>query len=91
VQYVEKTSEGFTLQLSSGEVLSCGALVVATGGKSIPKMGATDFGYRDFTAEGTWPDRFIHWARDLGFFNKPGVETLAAQDVADFVSHPAAP
>jgi hypothetical protein len=46
VQYVEKTSDGFTLQLSSGEVLSCGALVVATGGKSIPKMGATDFGYR---------------------------------------------
>ena len=31
---------------SSGEVLECGALVVATGGKSIPKMGATDFGYR---------------------------------------------
>lgn len=46
IQYVEKTCDGFTLQLSSGEVLSCGALVVATGGKSIPKMGATDFGYR---------------------------------------------
>jgi predicted Rossmann fold flavoprotein len=46
VQYVEKVSAGFTLQLASGEVLECGALVVATGGKSIPKMGATDFGYR---------------------------------------------
>jgi predicted Rossmann fold flavoprotein len=46
VQYVEKTSDGFTIQLSSGEVLACGALVVASGGKSIPKMGATDFGYR---------------------------------------------
>jgi predicted Rossmann fold flavoprotein len=46
VQYVEKTPEGFTVQLASGEVLACGALVVATGGKSIPKMGATDFGYR---------------------------------------------
>jgi predicted Rossmann fold flavoprotein len=46
VQYVEKTEGGFTLQLASGEVLECGALVVATGGKSIPKMGATDFGYR---------------------------------------------
>jgi len=46
VQYVEKTPDGFTVQLSSGEVLACGALVVATGGKSIPKMGATDFGYR---------------------------------------------
>jgi predicted Rossmann fold flavoprotein len=46
VQYVEKTADGFTLQLASGEVLGCSALVVATGGKSIPKMGATDFGYR---------------------------------------------
>ncbi|HSS15194.1 MAG TPA: aminoacetone oxidase family FAD-binding enzyme, partial [Rhizomicrobium sp.] len=46
VQYVEKTAGGFTVQLASGEILECGALVVATGGKSIPKMGATDFGYR---------------------------------------------
>src|SRR5882757_7048040 len=46
VQYVEKTEPGFTLQLSSGDILECSALVVATGGKSIPKMGATDFGYR---------------------------------------------
>src|SRR5471030_2155033 len=46
VQYVEKSPTGFTLQLSSGDMVECGALVVATGGKSIPKMGATDFGYR---------------------------------------------
>jgi len=46
VAYVEKTARGFCLQLSFGGVLECGALVVATGGKSIPKMGATDFGYR---------------------------------------------
>jgi predicted Rossmann fold flavoprotein len=46
VQYIEKTDNGFSLQLSSGEMVECGALVVATGGKSIPKMGATDFGYR---------------------------------------------
>src|SRR5471030_1686940 len=46
VQYVEKSPTGFTLQLSSGDMVVCGALVVATGGKSIPKMGATDFGYR---------------------------------------------
>jgi len=46
VQYVEKISDGFTVQLATGDVLTCGALVVATGGKSIPKMGATDFGYR---------------------------------------------
>ncbi len=46
VQYVEKTPDGFTIQTDDGSVLECGALVVATGGKSIPKMGATDLGYR---------------------------------------------
>jgi len=46
--------------------------------------------YRDFTGEGSWQDRFVQWLRDLGFFQKPGVETLAAQDVADFVKQPAA-
>jgi endo-1,4-beta-xylanase len=37
---------------------------------------------RGFIAYGTWPNRFIDWFRDLGFLNKPGVETLAAKDVA---------
>jgi len=46
VQAVEKLEAGFRLTLSNGETLECAALVVATGGKSIPKMGATDFGYR---------------------------------------------
>ncbi|KLK94623.1 membrane protein [Microvirga vignae] len=41
---VERTNEGFHLQLSNG-VVQCRSLVVATGGKSIPKMGATSFGY----------------------------------------------
>ncbi|NBJ11228.1 BaiN/RdsA family NAD(P)/FAD-dependent oxidoreductase [Microvirga arsenatis] len=44
VRSVERTSEGFALQLSQGAV-QCRSLVVATGGKSIPKMGATGFGY----------------------------------------------
>jgi predicted Rossmann fold flavoprotein len=43
---VEKTPEGFRLRLADGETLETRALVVASGGKSIPKMGATDFGYR---------------------------------------------
>jgi predicted Rossmann fold flavoprotein len=46
VTRVEKTETGFRLTLATGELLECGALVVASGGKSIPKMGATDFGYR---------------------------------------------
>ena len=44
---VEKTDAGFLLTLSAnGQQVQCELLVVATGGKSIPKMGATDFGYR---------------------------------------------
>jgi len=44
---VEKTESGFLLTLSPNEErIQCRSLVVATGGKSIPKMGATDFGYR---------------------------------------------
>ena len=39
---------------------------------------------------GTWQYRYIDWFRDLGFLQKPGVETKAAKDVAAFVSPPAA-
>ncbi|MDB5739125.1 MAG: aminoacetone oxidase family FAD-binding enzyme [Alphaproteobacteria bacterium] len=46
VTAVEKAAEGFRLQLADGEILQSRALVVASGGKSIPKMGASDFGYR---------------------------------------------
>ena len=47
VTQVEKTESGFLLTLSSGgEPVRCLSLVVASGGKSIPKMGASDFGYR---------------------------------------------
>ncbi|ESY97368.1 NAD(P)/FAD-dependent oxidoreductase [Mesorhizobium sp. LNHC229A00] len=44
VETIGKTAEGFELTLSTGSV-SCQSLVVACGGKSIPKMGATGFGY----------------------------------------------
>jgi len=44
VTQVERIGDGFHLQLSHGAV-RCRSLVVATGGKSIPKMGATGFGY----------------------------------------------
>ena len=38
-------SDGFVIQSSQGE-FSCASLVIATGGLSIPKMGATSFGYK---------------------------------------------
>jgi predicted Rossmann fold flavoprotein len=44
VESMEKAPEGFALKLSQGAV-QCRSVVVATGGKSIPKMGATGFGY----------------------------------------------
>ena len=37
---------------------------------------------------GTWQDRYIDWFRDLGFLQKPGVETKAAKDIALFLSQP---
>ncbi|HEX7759494.1 MAG TPA: NAD(P)/FAD-dependent oxidoreductase [Caulobacteraceae bacterium] len=45
VKSVEKTPDGFRLTLDTGETLAAAAVVIATGGKSIPKMGATGFGY----------------------------------------------
>jgi predicted Rossmann fold flavoprotein len=44
VERVEQEDEGFSLETSGGRV-TCEALVIASGGKSIPKMGATGFGY----------------------------------------------
>jgi endo-1,4-beta-xylanase len=40
--------------------------------------GLTDRGFIEY---GTWQYRFIDWFKDLGFLQKPGVETQAAKDV----------
>ena len=37
---------------------------------------------------GTWQDRYIDWFRDLGFLQKPGVETKAAKEIVEFLSKP---
>ncbi len=37
---------------------------------------------------GTWQLRYIDWFRDLGFLEKPGVETKAAKDIARFLTEP---
>jgi predicted Rossmann fold flavoprotein len=41
---VERTNSGFSIHSAKGE-FECESLVIATGGLSIPKMGATGFGY----------------------------------------------
>jgi predicted Rossmann fold flavoprotein len=45
VQHVQREEAGFELQTSRGPVRAP-QLVVATGGLSVPKIGATDWGYR---------------------------------------------
>ncbi|MBI4921743.1 MAG: NAD(P)/FAD-dependent oxidoreductase [Devosia nanyangense] len=45
IETVDKTADGFHVRLSTGDIVSQ-SLVIATGGKSIPKMGATGLGYR---------------------------------------------
>ncbi|HET9218832.1 MAG TPA: NAD(P)/FAD-dependent oxidoreductase [Terriglobia bacterium] len=42
---VQSVRKGFVVETNQG-VLECDSLVIATGGLSIPKIGATDFGYR---------------------------------------------
>jgi len=45
VDKISKVESGFALTRSSSSELSCESLVIATGGLSIPTMGATGFGY----------------------------------------------
>lgn len=42
---IEKQPNGYTLSTSTGEY-ECESLVIATGGLSMPKLGATPFGYK---------------------------------------------
>ncbi len=44
VRRIDRAAEGFRLGLDGREA-ACSSLVIATGGKSIPKMGASGFGY----------------------------------------------
>jgi endo-1,4-beta-xylanase len=37
---------------------------------------------------GTWQFRYVDWFRDLGFLQKPGMETKAARDLAVYVNQP---
>lgn len=45
VKAVERAGERFQVDLDDGSRMTAASLVVATGGKSIPKMGATGWGY----------------------------------------------
>ena len=45
VEGIEAAEPGFRLSAGGAAEVACHSLVIATGGKSIPKMGATGFGY----------------------------------------------
>ena len=45
IHHIEQTETGFTLH-ANPSVIECQSLVVATGGLSMPKLGATPFGYK---------------------------------------------
>jgi predicted Rossmann fold flavoprotein len=51
VATIDKTDEGYLLVTDTGDILA-DSVVIATGGLSIPKIGATDFGYRIATQFG---------------------------------------
>jgi hypothetical protein len=60
-------------------------------GDPLPEGGTMSGGLTDRsnTPLGTWQFRFVDWFRDLGFLQKPGIETKAARDVAARVANPA--
>ena len=57
-------------------------------GDALPDGSRMSGGLTDRTGIpfGTWQLRFIDWFRDLGFMQKPGVETKAAKDTAAFMT-----
>ena len=59
-------------------------------GDALPEGGRMSGGLTDRNnlPFGTWQYRFVDWFRDLGFLQKPGVETKAARDSAAFVNQP---
>jgi hypothetical protein len=81
---VRRTGEGYTVETARGPQ-AARAVVVATGGKSIPKMGATGFGYRVAESFGlplvetrpglvplTFAAQELAWMRPLAGLSVPG-------------------
>lgn len=81
---VRRVAEGFEVETARG-MQRARAVVVATGGKSIPKMGATGYGYRLAEAFGlplvetrpalvplTFAEQELAWMRPLAGVSLPG-------------------
>jgi len=81
---VRQDGVGFTVETARG-LQSARAVIVATGGKSIPAMGATGYGYRVAESFGlplvetrpglvplTFAEQELHWLRPLAGVSLPG-------------------
>jgi hypothetical protein len=84
VEGVTRRGAGFAVETARG-VQEAAAVVVATGGKSIPKMGATGFGYRVAESFGlpvtetrpalvplTFAEQELDWMKPLAGVSLPG-------------------
>lgn len=94
---ISKVSKGFVVQTSRGGI-ACSSLVVATGGKSIPKMGATPAGYRIAERFGlpvtetrpalvplTFAEQEMEWIRPLAGVALPGRVSVDRQNFDEAV------
>src|SRR4029078_6395288 len=75
-------ADGFFSALLQARITNLEVHVYGNGGHG---NGMKD---RNGTPFGTWQYRFIDWFRDIGFMQKPGVETKAARDVAARAAKP---
>ncbi len=93
VERITRAREGFEAALSDGSTVRCASLVLATGGKSIPKMGATGWAYDTARAFGlrvteTRP-ALVPLTFEAGLLER--LKPLAGVSVEALVSHGKAP
>jgi predicted Rossmann fold flavoprotein len=96
VSRIERAPEGFRVHTSAGDYAAA-SLVIATGGLSLPKVGATDFGYRVAKQFGlkiveTAPalDAFVFSAKDQQVFGELSGVSAPAVVTCGGVSFPEA-
>ncbi|MDQ8188034.1 alpha/beta hydrolase fold domain-containing protein [Pelagicoccus sp. SDUM812002] len=86
-------TEYFTALLEDG-VPNCELHIYARGvhpgdrGQPDQAPATAGISRRDGVAFGKWQDSYLQWLEDLGFLQKPGLETQAARDVARNTDRP---
>lgn len=93
IKSVKKTEQGFKVDSSQG-IFHCNALVIATGGLSIPTMGASPFAYKIAEQFGikVWPTRAglvpftldVKEKEELSVLSGVGLDTLVSNERIEF-------